>query len=269
MGHGRRRRSHRTDAAAGRTQREGKRGRRRRSGREHAVGLGAAPRRHRQVDVEGRRSASSTPTPRAGCSWPTRCGTARTASSRLADGRSGDLDRRHHRRARPRLCRALCEQRRARRSSRRGRQVESAKKLLAPAARRGSPTTGLIDSDAADVKNIAGRPRRRQHNRRPVRAALCQQGAVGASRHRRGRLVEKRCADRTEGRHRVRRCACSTGSSPITLRARLTHGVAEIGFYHVAVDAAGARAAAPSWSVRCAMGIGSSSKPARRSGSSI
>src|SRR5262249_17348440 len=56
-------------------------------------------------------------------------------------------------------------------------------------------------------------------------------GAVGASRHRRGRVVEKRRADGAEGRHRVRRAA----ARPLCRRA-LREGLArmaEIGFYHL------------------------------------
>ena len=72
----------RPDEGAGRPQGEGQRRRRRRLRREHARRQRAAPGRHRQVDVGPDRSRCSTPTPRAGSCSPTRCGTARTASSR-------------------------------------------------------------------------------------------------------------------------------------------------------------------------------------------
>ena len=80
------------------------------------------------------------------------------------------------------------------------------------------------------------RPRRRQHHRGAVHQALCQRRAVGASRHRRRRLVEKGRADRAEGRHRVRRPA----ARPLRRRAlregltvRRPAAMAEIGFYHL------------------------------------
>ena len=62
-----------------------------------------------------------------------------------------------------------------------------------------------IDSDAADVKNIGGDRGAGSIIGAQFLQALCQRRAVGASRHRRRRLVEKGRADRAEGRHRVRR----------------------------------------------------------------
>ena len=58
MGHGGLRRGHRPDAAARRAQGQGQCGRRRRAGREHAVGHGAAAGRHRHARCRVRRSRS-------------------------------------------------------------------------------------------------------------------------------------------------------------------------------------------------------------------
>ena len=64
------------------------------------------------------------------------------------------------------------------------------------------------------------RPRRRQHDRGAVHQALCQRRALGASRHRRRRLVEKGFRHCAEGRDRVRRPA----ARPLRRRA-LREGV--------------------------------------------
>ena len=76
----------------------------------------------------------------------------------------------------------------------------------------------LIDSDAADMKNIGG-PRRRQHHRRAVPAALRQRRAVGASRHRRHRLVEEGRARPCPRAPPPSACGCSTASSPTITRS--------------------------------------------------
>ena len=81
VGHGRRRRRLRRHARARRPQGGRQRGGRRRSGREHALGHGPAPGRRGPQHGRARPSRSSTPTPRAGCCWPTCCTTRASASS--------------------------------------------------------------------------------------------------------------------------------------------------------------------------------------------
>ena len=80
--HGRRRRRHRPHARAREPQGEGQCRRRHRPRREHAERHLDAPGRHRSRRCRGRPSRSSTPTPRAASSSPTRSGTRRKSSSR-------------------------------------------------------------------------------------------------------------------------------------------------------------------------------------------
>ncbi len=195
---------------------QGQRGRHRRAGREHAVGHGAAPRRHRHLDVgpdhrghqhrcrgpaRARRRALVLPAP----------------LQAAAHDRSRDPHRRDHRRARQRACRAFLPTTTSWPSafSRPGTAVGE-KLWRMPLA---EAYDKLIDSDAADMKNIGGR----------------EAGSITAAQFLQ-RFVDRTCrgpistSPARPGRRRMpppcprarppSACACSTASSPsITRRA--------------------------------------------------
>ena len=105
----------RPDACAGRAQGEGECGRRHRPGREHAGRQCAAAGRYRHLDVGPDHRDHQHRRRR-----PARAGRrALVRQQEIQAGihdRSGDADRRDHRRARTRICRAVFQQRQARRT---------------------------------------------------------------------------------------------------------------------------------------------------------
>ena len=125
--------------ALGRTQGQGQRGRHRRPGREHAVGHGAAAGRHRHLDVgpdhRGAQHRRRRPA-RAGRRAVVLPGPVQAA----IHGRSRDADRRHHHRARQRICRHVFERRQAGEAARRRRARRSARSC--GACRSATATTG-------------------------------------------------------------------------------------------------------------------------------
>ena len=148
------RRRHRADARARRPQGEGQRRRRHRHRREHARRRRAAAGRHRhRHDRPHHRDHQHR------CRRPARAGRCgrlhRAALQAEIHHRSGNADRRHHRRARPPLCRHVRHRRRAGRGA------------FTPPARRPASASGAcrsakeydkqIDSKFANVKNTGGR----------------------------------------------------------------------------------------------------------------
>ena len=98
--HGRRGLRRRPDARARPPQGQGQRRRRDRPGRKHARRRGRIARATFSPPCPARRSRSSTPTPKDASCSPTRSGTSSRPIKPQLHRRSGDADRRHHRRAR-------------------------------------------------------------------------------------------------------------------------------------------------------------------------
>ena len=114
--HGRRGLRGRPHACAGRAQGQGQRGRRHRPGREHARRQGAAARRHRHDHV-GPDHRDHQYRRRGPFGARRRAALRQQALQTALHDQSGDADRRHHRRARPGICRHVRQRRQARPSA--------------------------------------------------------------------------------------------------------------------------------------------------------
>ena len=205
----------RADAGARGAQGEGQRRRRHRARREHARRQGAAPGRHRHHDVgpdhRDHQHRCRRP-PRAG----RRAALRQQALQAEIHGRSGDADRRDHRRARARICRPVLQRRQARRSPAQGRAGDR-REAVAHAAR-----AGIRQEDRFEIRRHEEhrRARRRLDHRGAVARAFRRQDAVGASRHRRHRLCARRRPTSTRAGARATACGCSTGWWRTTTRSR-------------------------------------------------
>ena len=130
--------------------------------------------------------------------------------------RSGDADRRDHRRARPGICRAVLQRRRARRAADQGRPGRPASG--SGACRSAPEYDKLIDSKFADMKNTGG-PLGRLDHRRAIPAALRRTRRPGRISTSPAPAWIRRRATSTRAGARAGACGCSIAWSRIITRS--------------------------------------------------
>ena len=208
---------------------QGQRGRRHRPGREHAGRQCAASGRHRHLDV--RADHRDHQYRRRGPPRARRRDLVHgQAFQAEIHGRSGDADRRDHRRARAGICRHVRQRRQAGRAADQGGEATGELVWRMPLA---PEYDKMIDSKFADMKNTGGRAGAARSPRR-------NSSSASSTTRRRGRISTSPAPAWTRARPtstragaRAGACGCSTGWWRIITSGEGASAMTEVLFYHL------------------------------------